>query len=187
MEQQEIKITINEIPYVSIGRFEDNNDAIYKYYPSENTNENWLTFYETQAPVIILCQIGTEFFNYTSGTGSVFKTLFETDLALFKKFHEHYFYPDSTSLKEDIFEDFIFGRFSEYGDAEFEEVRINQNGIECLYCYTYENEEFVIEDEKGCYTDQVFIRKDFATQFYLDLEQIKQSVTNFLMENHLDV
>lgn len=114
------KIKINNKEYTSIGKYSDNNDGIYSYYP-DSKHENWLEFLKESDLLIFIWVISSIYsdINYRS----IFK---ETDLEhkIYKRnkksidaFCDKYFDTayENHELKE-IFEDFIFGKFSDYGN-----------------------------------------------------------------------
>ena len=159
------KICINDIEFFSIGSYMDNNDGIDYYYPKSNDIDGWNGFFQKESLLIKLWVIGN--INYKLEE-QILDLIFPKELENFIKnnkkslnyFVQKYFIDDGIMLN-DYFEDFIFGRFSEYGDSEI----IEDGSLSDEILPTELN--FKLND--SCYTIKIVTKNEGETIDYSDL------------------
>ena len=113
-----VEIKINNIDYTSIGDYMDNNNGIFFYCP-DDTFENWIRFLETEQPIIILWLLSCLQDERQGMSNSFTKKIIElggVELIIFLK---KYCWEN---ILDEIFIDFIFGDYSNYGEEEFPEI-----------------------------------------------------------------
>lgn len=146
-----IVIKIEKKDYTSIGTYLDNNSGIFYYLPEQSV-DNWIQFFESQEPIIILwllsgiyyLEIDSEFEKSITESGG-------DQLILFLK----KYCPDN--ILDEIFIDFIFGGYSNYGEEEFPEIYY---------------EDKLVEHEDFDFSNHVFIQTDNYEKFIEELNDI---------------
>ena len=159
------KIYINDREFFSIGSYMDNNDGIYHYFPESNDIDGWKGLFQNQSLLINLWVIG-----------NINNELEEQNLDLFftnelvnsiknnkeslNNFVKKYFVDEGIMLNE-YFEDFVFGRFSQYGDCEIIEDMSLSDGIIPA--------ELIFKLNDSCYTIKIMTKNEGETIDYSDL------------------
>ena len=116
---ENIKLQINHIKYVPLGRYMDNNDGIFYYFPESDDINDWRKQLENESTIIKLWIIGNMNYEQVENNLDILFPkkvvenihLYQSNL---KQFVKKYFIDDGIVLNKD-FEDFVFGRFSDYG------------------------------------------------------------------------
>jgi hypothetical protein len=182
---RELNISINKIEYKTLGFYTQNQDDVCFFYPTVNNNESWIKFYNESEPVVVLMHIGYEYFQYLlNKDNSNLEFIIDKNLGLFQTFYSKYFIEESCSLKYEIFEDFTFGRFSEYGDCKLLVDSQFENGILEYECSLDKVEIKVVStNQETSIQSQVFINSLNSDDFMFDLngivELIVSSITYF--------
>jgi hypothetical protein len=148
-----IVIKINNIEYTSIGDYMDNNNGIFFYCP-DDTFENWIKFLKTEQPIIILWLLSCLQDESQGMSNSFTKKIIElggVELIIFLK---KYCWKN---ILDDIFIDFIFGGYSDYGEEDFPEIYYKSKLVE------HENFEF---------STHVFIETNNYEEFIEELNNL---------------
>ncbi len=186
------KICINGREYLPIGFYMDNNDGIDYYYPKSTDIGSWQVFFQNESMLIKLWVIGN--INYKLEEQNL-DSFFSTELENFIKnnkeslnnFVQKYFIDDGVMLNN-YFEDFIFGRFSQYGDGELIDdgslsdellpaeliFKLNDSSYTINIALKKENETLNYSD----LTDLVFIQQDMYSTLAKDIEEISKKIFN---------
>lgn len=156
-----IEIEINNIRYISVGTFMDNNDGIMYYWPEKN--DRWQDFFSAEEPIVILWTIS--YLEYED---------FKWDETLHKL---HNFISKNTFIisflkkfcwnhdLESMFIDFVFGEYSSYGDQYLPEI---------IY------EDKLIDPDYFEFDDHVFIEKNRYEEFIKALDHTCNLIINQL-------
>lgn len=158
-----VVIKINNINYTSIGDYMDNNDGIFFYCP-DDTLDDWIKFLETEEPIIILWLLSC-LQDENLGVSNIFnKRIIElggVELIIFLK---KYCWENNL---DDIFIDFIFGGYYDYGEEkEFPKIIYKRKVI------GYEDFEFA---------NHVFIETIKYDEFIKDLNDITNLIKKRLI------
>jgi hypothetical protein len=184
------KICINNREFFSIGSYMDNNDGIDYYYPKSNDIDGWKGFFQKESMLIKLWVIGN--INYKlqeQNLDLIFPVELENCIKNNKKslnnFVQKYFIDDGVMLN-DYFEDFIFGRFSQYGDSELiENGSLSDELLPTELIFKLNNYSYIIkivtknEGETMDYSDLTgfaFIQKDMYSTLAKDIEEISRKL-----------
>jgi hypothetical protein len=159
------KICINEIEFFSIGSYMDNNDGIWHYFPESNDIDGWKGLFQNQSLLINLWVIGN--INYELEEQNL-DSFFTNELVNFIKnnkeslnnFVKKYFVDEGIMLNE-YFEDFVFGRFSQYGESEI--IEDESLSDEILPA------ELIFKLNDSCYTIKIVTNNEGETIDYSDL------------------
>jgi hypothetical protein len=111
-----INVLINGVNYTSIGIYVDNNDGICHYVPDTDEPLEWLDFFERQEPIILLWTLSylhSEFPGCIDVFGKIVKLIIESNEQRLSLFLQKYCWQN---ILGDMFIDFIFGEYSEYGN-----------------------------------------------------------------------
>ena len=164
---QPIVIKINGIDYTSVGKYMDNNDGIFHYLPEQSV-DNWVKFLEFENPIIKLWLLsGLQYDNYISS--SFEKSIIESGGNKLILFLKKYCWESSL---DDIFIDFIFGCYSDFGEEEFPEIYYKGKLVE------HEDVEF---------SDHVFIETIKYDEFKEDIDCIISFIIRKLMDSEHNV
>ena len=182
---REFIISINKLEYKTLGFYTQNQDDVCFFYPTVNNKESWIKFYQESEPVVVLMHIGYEYFQFLlNKDNSNLEFIIDKNLDLFQTFYSKYFIEESCSLKYDIFEDFTFGRFSEFGDCKLLVDRQLENGILEYEC-AQDNVEIkiVYTNQETSIKSQVFINSlnfdDFMNNLNSIVDLIVSSIAYF--------
>jgi hypothetical protein len=180
------KICINDKEFFSIGSYMDNNDGIDYYYPKSNDIEGWKGFFQKESLLIKLWVIGN--INYKLEEQNL-DLIFPKELENFIKnnkkilnnFVQKYFIDEGIILNN-YFEDFIFGRFSQYGDSELiEDGSLSDELLPTELLLKLDDSSYTIkivpenEGETLDYSDLadlVFVEQDMYSTLTKDIEEI---------------
>jgi hypothetical protein len=188
----DLKIKINGIKYLSLGRYLDNNDGIYFYFPKSHNIRDWESLLNNESLLIRLWIIGNMNFCLFNDCLECYPKIMIDKIQkknnLINDFVRKYFDDDGVALNE-IFEDFIFGRFSEYSSGlEIIENELSNIQLTGSRIYKYEEVTYNIsfEDIFSNETltndfdirDIVFIRDDFFNILSIDLNNIIAKLFN---------
>jgi hypothetical protein len=180
------KICINDREFFSIGSYMDNNDGIDYYYPKSNDIDGWKGFFQKESLLIKLWVIGN--INYKlqeQNLDLIFPVELENCIKNNKKslnnFVQKYFIDDGVMLN-DYFEDFIFGRFSQYGDSELiDDESLSDELLPTKLIFKLNDSSYTVNiahkngDETLDYsdlTDLVFVEQDMYFILTKDIEEI---------------
>jgi hypothetical protein len=158
------KILINEVEYVSVGHYEDSNDAIGRYYPTD-----WLEGLSNRDPIILAYFVAVRYSQLEESVEYCDDEFDQVLLTLMKEagsFHRKYFYEEPIPRAE-IFEDFVFGQFSsnQQPDDWWEDEEQNAT------FYQIGEDVYKIRGDINGYGN-VFILLDKELEFLEDLENI---------------
>ena len=178
---RELIISINKIEYKTLGFYMQNQDDVCYFYPTENNKESWVSFYKESEPIVVLMHIGYEYFQYLlDKDSSILEVIIDENLVLFETFYTKYFIEESCSLKYEIFEDFTFGQFSEYGDCELLVDSQFENGMLEYNCPLGNVEiKVVYDNQEKSIQSQVFINSLKYDDFMKDLNGIVDLIVGF--------
>lgn len=139
-------IKINNVNYTSIGDYMDNNDGIYYYYPDKNDFNNWSNKLNNESLLIKTWIIGNIHYEFTQqNLDNLFpQEIIKNNFSIIKTFVQKYFVDEGLHLNED-FEDFIFGRLSEYGDSFDMKNEISKDEAIYIINFKCKEESFLIE------------------------------------------
>jgi hypothetical protein len=157
-----VVIKINNINYTSIGDYMDNNDGIFFYCP-DDTLEDWIKFFETEKPIIIIWLLSCLQDENLEMSNSFNRRIIElggVELIIFLK---KYCWEN---ILDDIFIDFIFGGYSDHGEEEFPEIYYKGK---------------IVEDFD--FSNHVFIQTNKHDEFIEDLNNIISLIKNNLIAN----
>ena len=159
MISEDTRIVINKVDYISIGRYMEYNDGILHYIPcSSEKAEDWIDFLNSEEPIIILWSLSylqnNKYFSTYASEGEMEKLLIESGGETLTLFLKKYCWQD---VLDDMFVDFIFGRYSCYGDEEFPEIIYNGN---------------VLEGDYFDFGDHVFIESSRFDEFIKELSDL---------------
>ncbi len=146
-----IVIKIENKDYTSIGTYLDNNSGIFYYLPEQSV-DNWIQFFESQEPIILIWLLSAIY--YLEIDSEFEKLIFESggdQLILFLK----KYCPEN--ILDEIFIDFIFGGYSNYGEEEFPEI--------------YYKDKLVVHEDFD-FSNHVFIKTDNYEKFIEELNDI---------------
>lgn len=164
---QPIVIKINGIDYTSVGKYMDNNDGIFHYLPEQSV-DNWVKFLEFENPIIKLWLLsGLQYDNYISS--SFEKSIIESGGNKLILFLKKYCWESSLN---DIFIDFIFGCYSDFGEEEFPEIY---------------HKGKLVEHEDFEFSDHVFIETIKYDEFKEDLYCIINLIIRKLRDSEHNV
>lgn len=148
-----IEIEINNICYISVGTFVDNNDGIMAYWPENN--DSWEDFFSINEPIVLLWTISYlewESFEWDKTLNKLHKVISKNTfiISFLKKFCWK-------NELESMFIDFIFGEYSSCGDKELPNII---------------HEGKLINPEYFDFDNHVFIEKVDYTEFIEGLDKI---------------
>jgi hypothetical protein len=168
---EQVKLTINGIEYTSIGTYMDNNDGIFHYLPDSEKEIDWINFFELQDSIILLWSLSylhNEFPDCTAVFGKVIKFIIQADENRLALFLNKYCWRNTLDV---MFIDFIFGKYSSYGDIKTF-PSIIYNGI-------------LISKEEFEFGNHVFIESRRHNEFMGELDILKQLVIKNLKATYL--
>lgn len=187
------KIKINNLDFISLGSYLDNNDGIYSYYPTNNDFNEWRNILNKESLLIKTWVIGNINYEFIKQNLDILfpeelTQNIRSNISIINTFVEKYFVDEGIHLNED-FEDFIFGKFSEYGsNCEFlnSETSIDKSFyLENYYCnnLVYSIQFPLISDwdaENGDYaiTDKVFLKEEKLNSLLIDVNNIFDKLFN---------
>ena len=171
MDMEELKLNINGIDYTSIGTYMDNNDGIQHYIPSSENDSYWINFLESAEPIIVLWSLSflqNESHDVLDIYGKVAKKIIETGGERLVLFLKKYCWQDILS---DMFIDFVFGPFSEYGGSEkFPTIIYNGN---------------IIDQEWFDHGNHIFIESSRYTEFIKELNTLTELMKQNIKANSI--
>jgi hypothetical protein len=187
------KIKINNVDFISIGSYLDNNDGISYYYPREIDFKEWRNILNEESLLIktwIIGNINYEFIQQNLDIcfpEGLIQNI-RSNISIINAFVEKYFVDEGIHLNDD-FEDFIFGKFSEYGNGcEFLNNKISDDKLFYIENYNCKNEVYSLQfplipewdAENGDYaiTNKVFIKKDKLSSLLIDVDNIFEKLFN---------
>ncbi len=188
-----IVIKINNINYTSIGDFMDNNDGIHHYYPDKNDFTTWSKTLYNESLLIKTWIIGNIYYEFTQqNLDNLFPEVIikniRNNFSIINTFVEKYFIDDGIHLNED-FEDFIFGRFSEYGNNFDIKKEISIDETIFIINFKCKEELFLIEfslipgweSEDYCFeiSNKVFIKEEKIQILLFDINNIFSKIIDF--------
>jgi hypothetical protein len=181
-----IVIKINNINYTSIGDFMDNNDGIHHYYPDKNDFTTWSKTLYNESLLIKTWIIGNIYYEFTQqNLDNLFPEVLikniRNNFSIINTFVEKYFIDDGIHLNED-FEDFIFGRFSEYGNNFDIKKEISIDETIFIINFICKEESFLIEfslipgweSEDYCFeiSNKVFVKEEKLKILLFDINNV---------------
>lgn len=187
------KIKINNADFISLGSYLDNNDGISYYYPREIDFKEWRNILNEESILIktwIIGNINYEFIQQNLDIcfpEGLIQNI-RSNISIINAFVEKYFVDEGIHLNDD-FEDFIFGKFSEYGNGcEFLNNKISDDKLFYIENYNCKNEVYSLQfplipewdAENGDYaiTNKVFIKKDKLSSLLIDVDNIFEKLFN---------
>lgn len=140
---EQVNLNINGIDYTSIGQYMDNNDGIGHYIPDSVNDKDWINFLESEEPIIVLWSLGflqNEFHDVLKIYGKKAKSIIESGGERLVLFLKKYYWLDTL---DDMFIDFNFGPYSEYGgNNKFPKIIYNGNILDQGW-FDYGNHVFI--------------------------------------------
>lgn len=180
------KIKINNTIYISLGSFLDNNDGVYSYYPDTNDFNIWSNKLYNESLLIKTWIIGNIHYEFTQQN---LDNLFPQEIiqniknnfSIIKTFVDKYFIDEGIHLNED-FEDFIFGRLSEYGNNFDMKNEISKDEAIYIINFKCKEESLLIEfslipgwESEDYYCDisnKVFVKEEKLKILLFDINNI---------------
>ena len=160
-----MELKINDVDYTSIGKYMDNNDGIARYIPGSENDTDWINFLESEEPIIILWSLSylqNEFHDVLEIYGEIAKTIIKSGGERLVLFLKKYYWDDTL---DDMFIDFIFGSYSEYGgNNKFPKIIYNGN---------------ILDQERFDYGNHVFIESSRYAEFIKELN----ALTELMIQN----
>lgn len=160
-----LNLKINGVDFTSIGSYMDNNDGISHYIPNTEIASDWITFLEGEEPIIVLWSLGylqNEFHDVLDIYGKYAKSIIESGGEGLVLFLKKYYWHDTL---DDMFIDFNFGSYSEYGgNNKFPKIIYNDN---------------IIDQEWFEYGNHVFIESSRYAEFTKELN----ALTELMVQN----
>ena len=168
---EQVKLNINRIDYTSIGEYMDNNDGIAHYIPGGENDTDWINFLESEEPIIVLWSLGylqNEVHDVLDIYGKIAKTIIKSGGERLVLFLKKYFWQDTL---DDMFIDFIFGAYSEYGgNNKFPEIIYNGN---------------ILDQEWFDYGNHVFIESSRYSEFIKELNTLSELMIQHVKANSI--
>lgn len=181
------KIKINNVDFISLGSYLDNNDGISYYYPKNNDFNKWRNILNEESLIIKTWIIGNINYEFIQQKLDILfpEELIQnirSNISIINAFVEKYFVDEGIHLNDD-FEDFIFGKFSEYGDGcEFLNNKISDDNLFYIENYNCMDKLYSIQfplipdwdGENGDYaiTNEVFLKEEKLNSLIIDINNI---------------
>ena len=181
------KIKINNVDFISLGSYLDNNDGISYYYPKNNDFNKWRNILNEESLIIKTWIIGNINYEFIQQKLDILfpEELIQnirSNISIINAFVEKYFVDEGIHLNDD-FEDFIFGKFSEYGNGcEFLNNKISDDNLFYIENYNCMDKLYSIQfplipdwdGENGDYaiTNEVFLKEEKLNSLIIDINNI---------------
>lgn len=166
---EQVIFNIDGIDYTDIGNYMDNNAGISFYIPSSENYEDWISFLCNE-PIILLWSLGylqSDVHNVLEVYGETAKTIIECGGERLVLFLKKYCWNDTL---DDMFIDFIFGEYSEYG-GNYELPKIIHNGN-------------IIDEDCFDYRSHVFIESRRYAEFMKELDTLTDIMNQRLLNDN---
>lgn len=181
------KIKINNVDFISLGSYLDNNDGISYYYPTNKDFNEWRNILNEESLLIKTWIIGNINYEFIQQNLDIWfpEELIQnirSNISIINAFVEKYFVDEGIHLNED-FEDFIFGKFSENGKScEFLNNEISLDKSFYVENYNCKDKLYSIQfplmpdwdGENGDYaiTNEVFLKEEKLNSLIIDINNI---------------